>query len=282
MSEAIRRLLSAQHEQSLDDGSGDVLFVLFLEPVDDKSVTDAPSFFERMVNYVVRHCQPSPVMVHCELVVPPAPASSQPVNFATYLGQRSGWQTDRATNAQYYGGDTANRWRALPIFGRHLARLARTACDESCDVEYSLKRYVSAAWGVRQLAALVPDGPRQPAHCATLAARVLNRAVPNFLKHSSAFYGPASLYGELVRALGDQEVVPDVTAMGDLVPPLETLMRHSDSVVARMSEADFLAAIRALTLRVSAAAVGNDAAMQIMAQKQLANALLRWSVLRNV
>lgn len=278
--EAIRRLLQVQEDQAVDDGSGDVVFAMFLEPHDPAAGSSPPSIFDRLVSYVVNNLQQSPVMVHVELVVPCAPGSGQPVNFATYIGDHSAWRSDKAANASYYLGTTAGKWRAVPVFGKHAARLVREACDGSCDVKYSLFRYVTAAWGVRKLAAAVPDGPRQPAHCATLTARMLRNGISHSLRHPSAWYGPASLYGELETALQHQQVVPETTQMGDIATHVDKLLRHRDDDVRHMSDDDFVSAIRALTLKASAASAEEDAAMRVLSQKQLATALFRWSILR--
>lgn len=280
-SEAIKKLLKAQEVHLVDDGTGDVVFAMFLEP-HEPSPTDGPaSVFDRLITYIVNHLQPSPVMVHVELVVPCSGEAWQPVNFATYIGCKSGWQTNKEFNRGYYLGTTANKWRAVPVFGKHAARLVREACNKSLDVDYSLCRYVTAAWGMRKLASMVPDGPRDSAHCATLTARVLKKGISGVLSHASAWYGPASLYAELCRDLGARGIVPETTAMGnDVSAHVEALLRHRDEDVVSMNHDEYMGAIRALTLKVSAAESTDDRAMAVMTQKQLANALFRWSVLR--
>ena len=256
---------------------------MFLEPHESNPADGPPSFFDRLVTYVVNNLQPSPVMVHVELVVPCCPGSFDPVNFATYIGCKSGWQTNAKLNREYYLCQTANKWRAVPVFGKHAARLVRKACEESLDVDYSLFRYVTAAWGMRKLAAIVPDGSREPAHCATLTARVLKKGISGLLSHASAWYGPASLYAELCRDLGARGIVPETTAMGDDVSVhVDTLLRQRDKDVVFMKHDMYMSAIRALTLKASAAESADDPAMAVMTQKQLANALFRWSVLRGL
>lgn len=269
------RLILNQQQADPDDGSGDVVFALFLEPHEAEMKT----LFDHVVSYVVSHFQPSPCMVHVELVVPTALSSRQPVNFATYIGSHSGWQTDKRNNSNYYLSSTANKWRAIPVFGQHAARRVRAACGKSENVKYSLFRYVTAAWGVRKLAAAVPDGPQDPAHCATLAARVLRAGgVP--IRHHSAYYGPSSLYRELRDELAERNVVPDTTDAGAVAAHVDRLLRSRDADVASMREEDALAAIRSLTLRASAAEAAGDDAMATLTQKQLATGLLRWYVLK--
>lgn len=145
--QAVQKLLKAQREAAANDGSGDVVFAVFLEP----HTVSNPTVFDKAISYIVNNWQPSPVMTHVELVVPCAPGSGAPVNFATYIGDRSAWRVDRRENTAYYTGSTAGKWRAVPIFGKHAARLVRDACNESCGVEYSLFRYVTAAWGMHGL-----------------------------------------------------------------------------------------------------------------------------------
>ena len=278
-SDAIRRLLQAQGQLDQDDGSGDVVFAMFLEPHE----VEETGVFNRLIDFVVNHFQPSPTLVHVELVVPCSPSSTQPVNFATYIGSRSGWQTNRENNANYYLSSTANKWRAVPVFGKHAARHVRSACEKSKGVEYSLLRYVTAAWGVRKLASLMPDGPRDAAHCATLAARCLKSGVEGVLRHPSSWYGPSTLYTELCNDLRSRSIVPDSTSVGqDVALHVDCLLRRRDEDVSSMTNDASMAAIRALTLKASAAESAGDPAMAALTQKQLANALFRWSVLRRV
>ena len=276
-STAIRRLLQAQNAAAEDDGSGDVVFAVFLEPhkVEQSGVLD------HVVNFLVGNCQPSPVLVHVELVVPCSPLSTEPVNFATYIGQRSQWQTDAKHNADYYLGTTANKWRAVPVFGAHAARLVRDACQHSTNVKYSLFRYATAAWGLRNLARFVPDGPQDAAHCATLVARCLKAGVSGILKHPSSWYGPSSLYLELCNDMRSRSVLSDTADIKkDASLQVNRLLQESDESVASMTDDAALSAIRALTVAAASSPLENPEGATL-AQKQLANALFRWSVLRH-
>jgi|EP00966_Prymnesium_polylepis_P123776 hypothetical protein len=134
-------------------------------------------------------------MTHVELVVPLRPGAQYPVNFATYMNSVGGWRGNRAENYTYYLGINANRWRAIPVFGKGAARLVRKARDESVGVEYSLLRYMTAAKMFRGVSGLVPNKTRSPAHCATLTARILKDSLSGCLQHSASWYGPASLLG---------------------------------------------------------------------------------------
>lgn len=280
-----RIILEAQkryHEKKeQDDLSGDVVFALFLEPHASEDAHVAPSLFDRALSFAVANLQPSPVMAHVELVVPPPPTTDGPINFATYIGARSGWNVDTKSNHQYYLSVTAGKWRAVPVFGTHAARLVREACDESCDVPYSLFRYVTATRPVRFFADMVPDGPRSPAHCATLTARVLRRALGAALDHRGAYYGPATLYAELCRDLAERNIAPDSTSVGAATQQgVTTLLQGTIPDVAHMTDAMMLPAIRALTLKAAAAEGAGDSAAQRITQKQLATALLKWSLVK--
>lgn len=269
MSEAIKKILEAQRSQLHNDRSGDVVFVMFLEPHEPPPGDSAPGFFDRAVSFVVRNMQPKPVMAHVELVVPPKPDTKDPFNFATYIGCRSGWQTDAQNNESYYLAETAGKWRAVPVFFHNGAKLVRDVCDQSCGVEYSLARYLTAAWGVRKMSGIVADSLRSPAHCATLTARVLKRAFGSqFLEHPSAYYGPASLYSELA---GGMQELGRVDCSKSAEQTWRVLLHGPASEVAAMSHDETTTAIRALTMAVLRE---RNAA----SQRRLATALLRWSV----
>ena len=283
---AIKRLLSAQKKCELNDTSGDVVFAIFLEPHEPCPSTSPPTLFDRVVTYVVKRFQPSPVLVHVELVVPCAEASHLSMNFATYIGEQSGWQRDVEHNRSYYLETTANKWRAVPVTGKNAACLVRQSCNESSKVEYSLLRYATSAWGLRGMAWLLPDGPRAAAHCATLTARMLKQGIPGALAHCSAWYGPTTLYMELcTRAhYSTADTIEPNSTLGMVDTradsQVDRLLRNCDEDVRRMSHADYTGAIRALTSRVYVAQKSGDDSTIVTAQKQLANALLRWSVLR--
>lgn len=279
--EAIARLLESKRAQELDDGSGDVVFALFLEPHPPPPASDHRGSAEKALDFAIQHCQPSPAMVHVELIVPCTPGAKQPTSFATYIGCHSGWQSDPDANLGYYLGNNANHWRAVPVFGKQAARRVRDACSHSSGVPYSLARYFTASWPLRAFSGLVPDGDKAPAHCATLTARVLRHSIGACLRHPSAWYGPASLYAELCGDLRDQRIRPESTLMApDTTRVVEALLRSSDAAVAMLSDAECTAAVRALTLKAAAAEAFGDSAACQMTQRQLANALLRWSVMR--
>jgi len=277
--DGLARLLRICEQQAVDDGSGDVVFAMFLEP--HEAAPDA-SFGDKLITFAVNNLQQAPVMAHVELVVPCGPCSKGPVNFATYIGERSKWQADAAANRRYYLSENANRWRAVPVFGQSAARMVREACDASVDVPYSLARYATAWFPFRFLSGMVPDGPRRPAHCATLAARVLRCAVGACLKHRAPWYSPASLYRELCDDLAEQKIRPVQTLMSeDAAASVDALLRHADDDVRALSHERVMAALRSLTLKAAAAEAAGDGAARRLAQRQLATALFRWSVNRD-
>ncbi len=276
------RILKAKEFQSLDDGSGDVVFALFLEPHEPPPGSGPPSLLDRIVSFVVENLQPSPVMTHVELVVPCRLNSSVPVSFATYIGSVSDWQSSRKNNEFYYLTNNANQWRAVPVFGKAAARLVREACDDSVGIKYSLLRYATASKMLRGLAGMMADKTRSPGHCATLTARILRRAIGDRLKHPSAWYGPATLFAELSEDLQQKQVAPETTLMSpETASAVDSVLRHSSEDLFSLSDESWMSAIRALTLKTASAETYGDSAMQKLTQKQLATALLRWSVIRH-
>lgn len=235
------------------------------------------------------------------------------MSFATYIGERSAWrgvrpadsncrfgqhapfsrvrvcctsasfrEQDRKDNEAYYLVENANKWRALPVFGPSAARLVRESCNKSVGAEYSMLRYATASKVLRGLSSLVADKPKSPAHCATLTARVIRRALGDKLEHPSAWYGPATLYAALRDELKESRVAPESThATNDTATAVHSVLRWSSQELDGLSDEDWLTAIRALTLKTAAAETHGDQAMQKLTQKQLATALLRWSVIRH-
>ena len=184
------------------------------ERYDDPSVDS--SMLGRAVDFIVANFQPSPVMAHVELVVPPPPHDkAAPMNFATYIGEHSRWECASDPNRAYYLF-TKQNWRAVPVYGRRSAALGRAVCNRACDVPYSLTRYLTAAPGLRHATSwLMPTSWQQlrsPAQCATLVSRVILRTVgTGALRWCEAAYGPATLYAELLERVRD---APDGVAEG--------------------------------------------------------------------
>jgi hypothetical protein len=278
-SENISRILK-QHEAYNDDGPGDVVFAMFLEP-HEPAIGTTQTVVDLAITFGVNNLQPGPVMSHVELVVPGKMGKGEPVNFATYFGQTSNWQRDRENNYAYYLSSNANKWRAVPVFGKQVAKHVRETCNNSTGIKYSMLRYFTATWPFRAFAAMVADKPKSPAHCATLTARILRSALGECLHHTSAWYGPSTLYRELSNNLRKQKISPETTLMTEeTTDTVNTILRSRDEDVEIIDEVKFLDAIRALTLKAAAAEAFGDSTSRKLTQRRLATALLRWSVLR--
>lgn len=267
--------------------SCDVVFALFLEP---SAVSDPRwTAFERVIDTAVRTCQPAPALLHCELLMPPVPSDeSLRTQFSTYIGRKSGWQTDKMDAASYYLAENAGRWRAVPIFQGGAAQKLRQECDSEIGVSYSLLRYATAVPPLRWMSSLVSDTRRAPAHCATLAARVLRNADVYVPVHRSAWYGPTTLYHELQHQASWQGDRIGAASWGgmdsDTSVAVEQLVRGimSPDVVHDIGDAKCLKVVEALTMRACNALLKGDAVSQRTTQQQLATALLRWTILRDL
>ena len=279
-SEGIARLLRSNQCDSSDDGSGDVVFAMFLEP-HEPPPGSKPTLVDKAVTFAVNTFQPSPVMCHVELVVPCRLGSQEPVNFATYIGQTSDWQRERDNNEAYYLVNNAGKWRAVPVFGKQAAREVRSVCSKSVGVQYSLLRYLTASWPLRSISGFMPDSLQSPAHCATLTSRVLRKSIGACRRHPSSWYGPSSLYAELSQDLKDQQISPETTLMTEeTAAAVDAILRSKDDDVRLLDDVVCMDAIRALTLKAAAAEGFGDTTSQKLTQHQLATALFRWSVLR--
>lgn len=285
-SEKIHELLQ-KYENNADPATCDVVYALFLEPTSEPD--PRLTTIECVIDTAVRNFQPSPALAHCELLIPPIPAEEGlRAQFATYFGQKSAWQIDKEDGHNYYLVENAGRWRAVPIFQLNAGSLLRNEVDAELGVEYSLKRYLSAVPPGRWLANFIPDKRRSPAHCATLTARVLKNAAVYKPKHSSSWYGPSTLYKELSQAAtlkaermgaSNWEGMPLQTAQN-----VDSLLRGvmCAETVQNLGDRGCLDAIHALTMRVNSSLLTSDEVSQRLTQQQLATALLRWIVLREV
>ena len=274
-------------EEPSDTPSCDVVYVLFLEPAENPD--PRWSTIECAIDHVIKFFQPSPALAHCELLVPPVPANEGlRTQFATYFGQKSGWQTDKRDGYNYYLVENGARWRAVPVFGANAAALLRQEADNELGVAYSLARYLTAVAPGRWVANWVSDKRRSPAHCATLAARVLKNAGVYKTAHPSAWYGPSTLYHELTHQAawrGERMGASEYTGMPlQTANDVETLLRGVMSLetVHSVGDEGCLKAVHALTMRACNALISSDQTAQRLTQQQLATALLRWTVLRSL
>ena len=108
-----------------------VAFLLFLElPTAEESssvASNSQPLFQRLLDLVVAGAQPSPSLLHVELVIPPS-SPSEEAHFATYLGAKAGWGSsfgDIESNKQFYLHTNAGRWRAVPVCATDAARRLR-------------------------------------------------------------------------------------------------------------------------------------------------------------
>lgn len=286
---AVENFANVDDMHQIGDGATcDVSYVLFLEP---PSTPDPDMTLpESCIDTAIRVFQPVPAMAHCELLIPPLPEhEAVRSQFATYIGKTSAWQTDKVDGYNYYLLSNMGRWRAVPVFGKDIAQRLRRECDQEIGVAYSLARYVTSARPMRFFASMLPDKRRSPAHCATLAARVLRKALPGSLEHSAAWYGPSSLYLETCEKTREKAAQLGVgggiaAAMAPQTgSAIDSLLRGqmSHEAVSSLGDKSCMDATRALTLRVCNDLVEGDSMAQRISQKQLASALLRWVLLRS-
>lgn len=271
----------------------DVSFVIFLEPPnhDDPSWSTA----EWLVDRAIRTFSPAPTMSHVELVVPPIPNSSGgKTHFATYLGSAgANWQNKNdalSEGIDFYLIQNGARWRCIPVFAPAVSETLRAACDANLHSPYSLSMYPTSARPFRRFAWLWNDEQKHKGHCATLTTRVLKEAGAGYaLPEHSAWYCPSSLYKALNSGLSarlNESERANMDSVGTEVcsDTIETLLHGplSYKAVRDLGDAKCIDAIRALTLRVVAAAdrQETDSTASRTAQKELANAVLRWVLLR--
>lgn len=265
--------------------SQNTVFLLCLEPSAKPEPTTTT--FERGVNAIIESMQPSPSILHVELCF--APGASDDANFATYLGSRAGWGKSFPGQREFYLGHNVSSWRAVPVVGRNASDRVRQECDHHISTPYSVARYLSSVPPFRALAALLPDGVGAPAHCATLAARILKRSLSELpLKHASGWYGPATLFleldGEPARAAAREELARTAQRVRARVEEEEeaiamnTLLKGTDDDVVALTTEACGRAVHAFATR--AVDEGLDEVARRLVQRQLATALLRAAVVR--
>lgn len=264
-----------------------VSYVLALEGSPEPNPTF--TFFERLLDDVVQTMQPSPAITHVELCMSPN-AAREDMHFATYFGSRASWGRDVGGQREFYLGDNASKWRAVPIVCNDASHRLRSECENHVSTPYSLAKYICALPPVRALAGFIPDGAKQPAHCAILTARCLRAALPDLhICHPSHWFGPSTLFLELDaeanRSIFRQRLAdtdPQVRAIvedEDETRAMHTLLHDSDVLIQALSEESCILALHRLTMR--SLEQGLDDVAKRICQKQLATALLRYSVARN-
>ena len=257
---------------------------------------DAPSskwtWYETALDAVVQSAQPAPAMTHTELLLPPENDTDE-MHFALYLGKQAHWGSTFGGGKKFYLDPQGNAksWRAVPIVGQDAVRRLRAECEHHTGTPYGpyhrLFNYPFSVPPGRSLAWLLDDKAGSPAHCASLTARCLRRALPELgLSRPSAWYGPSTLYLELAREsrmdsykqyLAESETVKATVEEETAVNSADTLLRGSDDSVVALSHEECQCGIDLLTNKTVDAAVDGDVTAERLSQKNLARALLRWS-----
>ena len=253
----------------------DTAFVLFLEPAarppPDETVV------ESALNFLITACQPSPTLMHTEILILPNDLNEHRCNFATYIDARKGaaWQSPSDETRSYYLLAHAGRWRAVAVREKDLATKLRAACSEEVGTPYSMVRYVTSTRLFRPFSRLLPSRVHSPAHCAVLTARCLRRAGYE-LRHHPNYYSPTTLFLELDHVANSSTstttpVLADHQAAGAL-----TRGAISRDAVSYLGDARCRGGIRAL----AHPAQSNAAQKRRVQQRSLATALLRSVLLR--
>ena len=257
---------------------------------------DAPDakwkWWEAALDAVVQTMQPTPSMTHSELLIPPEDEADD-MHFALYLGKSANWGRAFSGGAKFYldPAGNAKSWRAIPIMGADAVRRVRAECDRHRDTPYGspyrLFNYPFSVPPLRSLAWMLDDSAGAPAHCASLVARCLHRAVPELnLPQTSAWYGPSTLFLELTRKarmvsygkqIEEAETVRSIAETEEATRAAETLLRGSDDAVRALSDGECRGGVDLLCKKCITAAAGEDPTVERLAQKQLARGLLRWS-----
>lgn len=271
--------------------SNEVVYVLALEG--DKP--DATwRWWERVLDTVVQTVQPAPSLTHIELIVP-ALEDKDDVHFGTYLGKSANWGSGFGDSLSYYLNPDGNgpAWRAVPVVAHGAISRLREECEQHVGTPYGdvhrLFNYPFAVPPLRSLAWTLDDSPKANGHCATLVARCLKRALPELhIAEASAWYGPSTLFLELSRKarmvsyhdrMAEMATTKSLPETEEATRAAEALLRGSDDAVRGLSDAECRAGIDMLCLKSVSAAAGDDVTAERLAQKQLARALLRASLL---
>lgn len=261
----------------------DLVYALFLEDAEEGVALQSSGWYSWAIEKAAGVFAPRPAygpgLVHCELLVP-AVGEETRCNFATYLGveKGAGWQEAGDADLKYYCLLTARRWRAVAVRAPGLAARVREAGDAAVGAPYSVLRYLTSVRPLRGLSWLLPDTPTSAGHCATVTARVLKGAGAA-VKHAAAYYAPATLYEELTHA----DPVAAAAAGAGTAVDLDAREALVDGAVSRarvsaLGDAMCFDAVQALA-RQCEACEGHEGRRQ--AQRELASALLRWTLLRS-
>ena len=210
------------------DGSPQFACVLFLERASrsraqvDKREAEKESLFVRLLDYLVVKLQPSPALLHAELVL--ISHSGECNHFATYLFDKARW---RQSGSEYY---SSNQWRALPLDGTDAVKQMALRCDQEENAPYSIWKYPLATRPFRALAKFCSERPMASCHCASLTARIIRSVVGDrILPHRAAQYSPSTLYNEMCANIA--EVSIDVPAGETVMSDAQILSQGTDAEV---------------------------------------------------
>ena len=266
------------------------------------------TFLQRSIDTVVQSFQPSPVLTHVELVLPPPedglPAGTSPnadphMNFATYLGRKAGWGTTFENAEDFYLGKNFDAWRAIPIVAWDAPQRLRSVCEsQHVETEYAawyrLYNYPFSVPPLRSFAWALEDEPKTPAHCAALTARCIRHALPESeLPNSSAWYGPSTLFLEMGRKARMQGYQKQLNDMGPPLSESETaaneedanigenaLLRGSDRDVKELTQLQCHLGTEKIAKKGIEATLRDDPIMARMWQKHLGKSLMKWAHVR--
>ena len=285
-------LRAAISEEDPDVVPTELVFLLALEG--NENSDPRIGMVERTVNTLVKTFQPNPVFMHTELFIPTEQKGGE-VHFSTYLGKHAAWGSEYGNDAAFYMGHNESHWRALPVMGKDALKMTRRSCTEEADVPtpYSLSGYVFSVRPLRAFAQWRDNTVGSPAHCASLCARVLSRAIPAIqLPCSDAWYGPSTLFIELSKQkrMADYhehitETTPSVISIpeqNEWQQARETLLSGDNEAVRMLStNACKEAVTHQAHLVIKERATTTDEARIRVLEKGIARMLIRWSVLQN-
>lgn len=267
-------------------------FVLALEGT---APTASSTTLERVLEYLVRRVQPEPSITHIELFISPLEDGEDP-HFATYMGNdktdppkpyTAGWGTAFEGGETFYMDPDGNfnSWRAVPIAMEGATATLRNEAKKHVGTPYGMwwgtvpYLYLFAVPPFRALAGWLSDSVKDPAHCATLVARILKGAFPEMgLDKPSSWYGPSTLFLELSRRALMKKCelfIPVVEGATNLVKTT-TLESANDDDIKNMTAEQCQCEIQHLSRLVIQASESGNVDEERNFQRSLAKALLRW------
>lgn len=298
-------------EEEADSDEATCLPCAYAIFLDATRLPSSAPLLERIIDYGIRKLTPRPAVAHVELLLPPAVgATDTRVQFATYLDAAGAdWQYTytRGEGKGYYLWTQNIRWRAMPIFATDVVARARDAAEASRHAPYSLSMYLTSIPPLRAFTPLCGDESKHKGHCAVITARVLKAAGVKSMSYPSAWYSPSTLHATLCHGFSkrishyyDRRLACENNANAARV--CDTLLRSplSSELVAELGDEQCMDAVRLLTKRVcdemrgewlerkqskdagaGEAAEGEREPTSWNAQRELAQALFRWVILRS-